>query len=125
MSLHDQRHISPIGMVPLEWPLRRLGSVADVSYGISKPLNRSLTTGIAILSLPNITAECELRSDDVPRIHRSLVRDCALLKHGDVLFNWRNGSSDHLGKVAFLDLKGTFAHVSFLLRIRAMAQVRS
>jgi type I restriction enzyme S subunit len=41
-----------------------------------------------------------------------------LLKQGDLLFNWRNGSSEHLGKTVFFDLPGKWTHVSFLLRIR-------
>jgi type I restriction enzyme S subunit len=40
------------------------------------------------------------------------------LRRGDLLFNWRNGSQYHVGKTAFFDLEGPFAHVSFLLRLR-------
>jgi len=34
------------------------------------------------------------------------------------LFNWRNGSTDHLGKTVRFVLDGNWTHVSFLLRIR-------
>ena len=46
-----------------------------------------------------------------------LTRD-DYLRRGDLLFNWRNGSQYHVGKTAYFDLAGEFAHVSFLLRIR-------
>ena len=35
-----------------------------------------------------------------------------------MLFNWRNGSSKHLGKTAYFDSEGEYTHVGFLLRIR-------
>lgn len=34
------------------------------------------------------------------------------------MFNWRNGSPEHVGKTAYFDASGEYAHVSFLLRIR-------
>jgi type I restriction enzyme S subunit len=34
------------------------------------------------------------------------------------LFNWRNGSADHVGKTAYFDADGEYTNVSFLLRIR-------
>ncbi len=41
-----------------------------------------------------------------------------LLRKGYLLFNWRNGSSSHVGKTAYFDVEGEFTHVGFLLRIR-------
>lgn len=35
-----------------------------------------------------------------------------------MLFNWRNGSAQHLAKTAYFDTEGEFTHVGFLLRIR-------
>jgi type I restriction enzyme S subunit len=41
-----------------------------------------------------------------------------VLKKGDLLFNWRSGSKEHVGKTAYFDLEGEFTHSSFILRIR-------
>ena len=43
-----------------------------------------------------------------------------MLKKGDLLFNWRNGSQNHLGKTALFDLDGEYTHVGFLLKVRAI-----
>ncbi len=41
-----------------------------------------------------------------------------VLERGDLLFNWRSGSKEHVGKTAYFDLDGEFTHSSFILRIR-------
>ena len=69
--------------------------------------------------MPNIDIEGRLNLDDVPYADISDVEKReVLLRKGDLLFNWRNGSSDHLGKTAYFDANGEFSHVSFLLRLR-------
>jgi type I restriction enzyme S subunit len=35
-----------------------------------------------------------------------------------LLFNWRSGSKEHVGKTAYFDLDEEFTHSSFILRIR-------
>lgn len=41
-----------------------------------------------------------------------------LLKKGDLLFNWRNGSKNLVGKTALFDLDGDYIFASFLLGLR-------
>jgi type I restriction enzyme S subunit len=108
-----------LGEIPEHWIVCLLKRVAEMAYGMSGELDRTLTQGTRILSLPNVNIDGELILDDVP--HADVPeeqRSNLLLKHGDLLFNWRNGSSDHLGKTAFFDLEGDYTHVSFLLRLR-------
>ena len=78
-----------------------------------------VTKGINLLSLPNVPKDGALIVDDVPKCELTeLEKRDVLLQKGDLLFNWRNGSSEHLGKTAYFDLEGEWTHVSFLLRLR-------
>lgn len=108
-----------LGEIPAHWSVCLLKRVADISYGVGGEIDRGLTEGTKLLSLPNITKNGVLLTDEVPlcELLDNEKKD-VLLKKGDLLFNWRNGSSDHLGKTAFFDLDGEWTHVSFLLRIR-------
>jgi hypothetical protein len=49
---------------------------------------------------------------------REEIRKYAI-QRGDLLFSWRNGSADHVGKTAYISNEfAGFLHVSFLLKIR-------
>jgi len=109
---------SSLGRIPVEWEVMELGKCSKIYYGISLPLDRNLKTGIDIISLPNVNIEGHFVLDDLPKIDMKNVPNDKFLKYGDLLFNWRNGSIEHLGKTAFFDLKGKFTHVGFLLKIK-------
>lgn len=108
-----------LGKIPQHWDIRHVKRIADISYGVGGEIDRSLNQGINLLSLPNVTQNgnllvdefnfCELSDREKPEL---------ILQKGDLLFNWRNGSSSHLGKTAYFDLDGEWTHVSFLLRLR-------
>ncbi|MCU0784244.1 MAG: restriction endonuclease subunit S [Verrucomicrobia bacterium] len=108
-----------LGDIPTHWEVLPLKRVAQISYGVGGEIDRSLEEGLRTLSLPNIDFEGNLNLDGVPyaEVSEKEKRE-VLLRKGDLLFNWRNGSSDHLGKTAFFDAEGEYSHVSFLLRIR-------
>ena len=108
-----------LGEIPAHWSICLLKRVMHIRYGIGGELDRSLTEGVPILSLPNVRIDGNLDLEEVPFTDLSTSQKSAyLLKKGDLLFNWRNGSSDHLGKTAYFDLEGDYTHVSFLLRLR-------
>jgi hypothetical protein len=46
-----------------------------------------------------------------------------MLKKGDILFNWRSGSKEHVGKTALFELDGEYAFSSFILRFRASKDI--
>lgn len=112
---------STLGSIPEEWDVRPISEVAIVEYGISSPINRELREGIPIISLPNVDVHGNLNMANLPFVKPELVRETDILQKGDILFNWRNGSIDHLGKTTIFKLDGTYTHVGFLLRIRAYA----
>ncbi len=108
-----------LGDIPEHWGTCQVKRVARTSYGLALELDRTLLDGTPILSLPNVSKDGRLLVEDVPfTTLTEIEKSWLLLRPGDLLFNWRNGSLDHLGKTAYFDLEGEFAHVSFLLRIR-------
>ena len=98
--------------------MRKLKNLAQITYGIGLELDRLATSGTPIISLPNVTIDGTLQLDDLaltPLLEREKKE--LLLRKGDLLFNWRNGSSDHVGKTALFDVEGEFTHVSFFTLI--------
>jgi type I restriction enzyme, S subunit len=108
-----------LGDIPSHWKALQLKRVARIDYGLVLELDRTETEGIPIISLPNVTKDGQLLLEDVPRT-KLIEKDKKhlLLKKGDLLFNWRNGSPDHIGKTAYFNADGEYTHVSFLLRLR-------
>jgi type I restriction enzyme, S subunit len=105
------------------WPLERVDSVADISYGLSDQLDSSLTAdqGTRIITISNVTLEGLIdrsieRFSPVDEVEKSK----ASVRKFDLLFNWRNGSAQHVGKTAIWEENwpGETLHVSFLLRLR-------
>lgn len=107
-------------VIPDHWDYKDLVKIATVEYGISDPLDRSITSGIPLLSMPNISKEGFLTNAQIPFIEEANVKESELLHKNDILFNWRNGSPEHLGKTFLFLLDGKYTHVGFLLRIRML-----
>lgn len=106
-----------LGDIPAHWEVFLVKRHFEVTYGVGGEIDRSLEEGTNLLSLPNISKDGRLKLDDVPYT-QSATGDL-LLRKGDLIFNWRNGSTDHLGKTVRFDMDGDWTHVSFLLRLRA------
>jgi type I restriction enzyme S subunit len=107
--------------IPSGWIEPRLDHLADVIYGISEAIsaNRDSSIGPPIVRMANISKDGQLDLTD--------LRYCPIpkgkekhfgLRRGDLLLNWRSGSSDHVGKTAIFDADGLFTCASFILRIR-------
>ena len=108
-----------LGEIPNHWELKKLKYICNIEYGISTQLDGRFKTGTPIISLPNISIFGDLNVDDTDFYQLSNhERKRFLLRKNDLLFNWRNGSPEHVGKTAIFNLDGEFTHVSFLLRLR-------
>jgi type I restriction enzyme S subunit len=112
--------IESIGVIPAHWDVKQLRYACEVNYGITLQLEKGQGPGdgVRILTVSNITIDGNLDLEDEYYIDAAQLTSADYLQQGDLLFNWRNGSQYHVGKTAFFDLEGEFAHVSFLLRIR-------
>nr|WP_082919263.1 restriction endonuclease subunit S [Pseudomonas chengduensis] len=111
---------SEIGLVPESWDVKPLAQIGDVIYGIQAAVaNKFAEDETPIFTNKNIDLEGRLDLTEVNSFKLETSRHFATkLQYGDVLFCWRSGSKEHVGKTAYFDLDGEFTHSSFLLRIR-------
>jgi len=105
------------------WPLKLLGEFAKVSYRLADKLDASTKPeyGTRILTISNVLLHGSIDTN----VEKYSVVDPtgsakARLQKFDLLFNWRNGSEQHVGKTAIWEeqVRGEVLHVSFLLKIR-------
>ncbi len=114
-----------IGRVPQSWDVMALEKTGDVVYGIQAAVANNLEPiGTKILTNKNITLDGQIDLEKVNYFELKTKRHFeTVLKKGDLLFNWRSGSKQHVGKTAYFDLEGEYTHSSFILRIRPNANV--
>jgi type I restriction enzyme S subunit len=114
-----------IGPVPESWEQHPLEQAGDVVYGIQAAVASNLKpVGTKILTNKNITLDGRITLEAINYFVLKTSRHHAtVLRKGDLLFNWRSGSKEHVGKTAYFDLDGEFTHSSFILRIRPHDEV--
>ena len=114
-----------IGPVPMSWEERALEEAGDVVYGIQAAVAANLQPiGTKILTNKNITLDGRVVTDTINYfVLKTKRHHQTALRKGDLLFNWRSGSKEHVGKTAYFDLDGEYTHSSFILRIRPHDEV--
>ena len=114
-----------MGLVPESWEERPLENAGDVVYGIQAAVASNLKpVGTMILTNKNITLDGKLVLEKINYFVLKTKRHYeTMLKKGDLLFNWRSGSKEHVGKTAYFDLTSEFVHSSFILRIRPSDEI--
>jgi len=114
----------PTYLETMNWSLKPVGEFAKVSYGLADKLDASTRPedGVRILTISNVLLE-GLLDTTVKKysVADPAERAKAQVQNLDLLFNWRNGSAEHIGKTALWEeqIQGEVLHVSFLLKIRA------
>ena len=111
-----------IGPVPESWEVRKLGDLAEIEYGAQAAVANATDPAIGTLILTNVNLDIDGRINLEKRRYYKVPeaqRERLILSKGDVLFNWRSGSSDHVGKTVIFDLDGEYTYSSFILRFRA------
>lgn len=100
------------------WEKVKLGDYVEFVSGITIAIKDNLDmNGVPILSIANISTEGKIIGDyDRVAIGKKHVN---YVQKGDLLFNWRNGSKNLVGKTAIYDLEEKAIFGSFLLGIRA------
>ena len=115
-----------IGQVPEHWQQTELGQIADIVYGVQAAVANLTDSSIGIPILTNINVRNDGMLDISTLRYYPLPenkRDKLVLKKGDVLFNWRSGSPQHVGKTAIFNLDGDYTFSSFILRFRANVDI--
>jgi type I restriction enzyme S subunit len=124
---NEPQKMTAIGLIPESWGVVPLEKTGDVIYGIQASVANNLKPiGTKILTNKNITLDGEI---DLSKINYFEIKSKrhyeTILRKGDILFNWRSGSKEHVGKTALFDLDGEFIHSSFILRIRPHAHTNN
>jgi restriction endonuclease S subunit len=106
--------------LPKEWQTLALEKTGAVVYGIQAAVaNNVEPIGTKILTNKNITLDGQFDLEKLNYFKLTTPRHKAtILESGDILFNWRSGSIEHVGKTAIFRLPGEYVHSSFILRIR-------
>ena len=119
---HEPQKQTEIGPVPESWEVKPLiDTVEFIDYGVSQAIPKTeVPNGVKIVSTADIDKKGNLLYWKIRRIvvpERTANR--LVLKHGDVLFNWRN-SAELIGKSAvFEEQDAPHIFASFILRICA------
>ncbi|HWC53691.1 MAG TPA: restriction endonuclease subunit S [Chitinophagaceae bacterium] len=117
----EKQKQTEIGLVPESWEVQPFENTGDVVYGIQAAVASNLKPiGHKILTNKNITLEGKIDLEKINYFELTSKRHFdTILKKGDLLFNWRSGSKEHVGKTAIFDLEDAeYVHSSFILRIR-------
>lgn len=104
------------------WKKVKLGDCVHFISGITLAIKDNLDdNGIPILSIANISEDGRIIGHyDRVNIGKKSVN---YAQKGDLLFNWRNGSRNLVGKTAYYDLDEKAIFGSFLLGIRVKQSV--
>jgi len=106
--------------IPIDpaWPLVAIGDVVDFVSGLTVSIPEvESEDGTPIIAINNVTEEGNLTLKGLRKI-RPPKKKLNYLHKGDLLFNWRNGSTRLVGKTALFDLDGEYLFASFLLGLR-------
>ena len=110
-----------IGSVPEGWAYNELGDLAEIAYGVQAAVANATDPAIGTLILTNVNLDIEGHINLEKRRYYKVPDgqyERLILRKGDVLFNWRSGSANHIGKTVIFDLDGEYTYSSFILRFR-------
>lgn len=108
---------SPDIKIPKEVGMVKVGSVVDFVSGVTLAIGDCENeTGVPIITIADVAEDGSLKLENLRKVKTD--KNVNVLQKGDLLFNWRNGSKDLVGKTAYFDLDGEYIFASFLLGIR-------
>lgn len=99
------------------WNKTKVGDVVEFISGVTLSVGECEdTNGIPLITIADVTQDGYIKTDEI----RKVLTDQKVnyLQRGDLLFNWRNGSKNLVGKTALFDMDGDYIFASFLLGIR-------
>ncbi len=103
---------------------RKLGDIGEYIRGVTYKKNQeinNLECGIKVLRANNITLSNHLNFEDIKVINKNVkIRKEQYLKKNDILICAGSGSSEHIGKVAFINMDFDYVFGGFMgvIRIR-------
>ena len=103
------------------WNRVKVGDVVEFISGVTLSVGECEdNNGIPLITIADVTEDGYIKADGI----RKVVTDKKVnyLQKGDLLFNWRNGSKNLVGKTALFNMDGDYIFASFLLGVRPNTQ---
>ncbi len=101
-----------------DWEWVELGEVVDFKGGMSISINDKLDeNGVPIITINDISEDGGLLVKNIRKI-KIEAKKHKFIRKGELLFNWRNGSKNLVGKTALYNLNEPALFASFLLGIK-------
>lgn len=103
------------------WNRVKVGDVVEFISGVTLSVGECEDiNGIPLITIADVTEDGYIKADGI----RKVVTDKKVnyLQKGDLLFNWRNGSKNLVGKTALFNMDGDYIFASFLLGVRPNTQ---
>lgn len=99
------------------WEMVRVDDVVEFVSGVTLAVKDCEDpNGLPLITIADVSEDGYLQLDNIRTVTTS--KNVNILKKGDLLFNWRNGSKHLVGKTALFDLDGEYIFASFLLGVR-------
>lgn len=106
------------------WDMERVGNVVDFVSGVTLSVGECMdSNGVPLITIADVSEDGRIYTDAIRKV--STNKSANILEKGDLLFNWRNGSKDLVGKTALFDLDGDYIFASFLLGLRPKEMIDS
>lgn len=107
-----------------QWETAKVGEVVDFISGVTLSVGECLDpAGLPLITIADVGEDGKIYTDEIRSV--STTKKANKLRKGDLLFNWRNGSKNLVGKTALFDLDGEYIFASFLLGLRPHANIDS
>ncbi|MDP4093112.1 MAG: N-6 DNA methylase [Bacillota bacterium] len=99
------------------WEIVRVEDVVEFVSGVTLSVGECEDpNGLPLITIADVSEDGHLKMENIRTV--STDKNVNILKKGDLLFNWRNGSKHLVGKTALFDLDSEYIFASFLLGIR-------
>lgn len=99
------------------WSMVKISDVVEFISGVTLSVGEcENNNGIPLITIADVTGDGYIKTDSIRRVVTN--KKLNYLQKGDLLFNWRNGSKNLVGKTALFNLDGDYIFASFLLGVR-------
>ena len=104
------------------WSTAKVGEVVDFISGVTLSVGDCIDpNGLPLITIADVTENGQINTSSIRKVNPG--KSANFLRRGDLLFNWRNGSKDLVGKTALFDLDGEYIFASFLLGLRPNKEI--
>jgi type I restriction enzyme M protein len=122
---HVLENYKPFVDIDPNWKMIELEDEIDFISGVTLQVNKSKDkNGIPIITMADMTEDGYIDTSNIRKVNPD-GKKYHTLKKGDLLFNWRNGSTHLVGKTAYFDLDGEYIFASFSQGIRTKKNILS